>query len=155
MGEEQWEAFCRSFGREAWLTDTRLATGQRRVDHRDWLIPEVAAIFKQWTKADLAARLEQLELPYAPVNKPGDLFADPHLNASGGLTDIRLPDGRGARTPLLPISMDGQRLQNRRDPPQIGQHTGTVLTEIGMNANEIAALQASGTIAIAPAPAPA
>jgi crotonobetainyl-CoA:carnitine CoA-transferase CaiB-like acyl-CoA transferase len=97
VGEEQWAAFCRAFDREAWLGDPRFATGQGRVDHRDWLIPEIAKIFRQWTKADLAAALERLELPYAPVNKPGDLFADPHLNASGGLADIHLPDGQSAK----------------------------------------------------------
>ncbi len=148
VGEEQWLSFCRAFDREAWLSDPRLATGQDRVDHRSWLIPEIAKIFKQWTKADLAATLEKLDLPYAPVNKPGDLFADPHLNASGGLTDIQLPDGRTAKTPLLPVSMDGQRLQNRRNPPQIGQHTRDVLNEIGLTSSDIVELQRSGTIAV-------
>jgi crotonobetainyl-CoA:carnitine CoA-transferase CaiB-like acyl-CoA transferase len=147
VGEEQWQAFCHAFDRKDWLADPRLASGNGRVDNRDWLIPEIAKIFAQWTKADLAATLEKLDLPYAPVNKPGDLFADPHLNASGGLTDIELPDGRPARTPLLPISMDGQRLPNRYDPPQIGEHTRDVLNEIGLTSNEIAELQRSGAIA--------
>jgi crotonobetainyl-CoA:carnitine CoA-transferase CaiB-like acyl-CoA transferase len=150
VGEEQWQSFCRAFDCEAWLSDPRLATGNGRVDHRRWLIPEIARIFKQWTKDDLAATLEKLDLPYAPVNKPGDLFADPHLNASGGLTDIQLTDGRPARTPLLPVSMDGQRLQNRHDPPQIGQHTRDVLKDIGLAEDEIAQLERSGTIAVTP-----
>jgi crotonobetainyl-CoA:carnitine CoA-transferase CaiB-like acyl-CoA transferase len=149
VGEEQWQSFCRTFDREAWLSDPRLATGNGRVDHRSWLIPEIAKIFKQWTKDDLAATLEKLDLPCAPVNKPGDLFADPHLNASGGLTDIQLTDGRRAKTPLLPVSMDGHRLQNRHDPPQIGQHTRDVLKEIGLTAGEIAQLELSGTVAVA------
>jgi crotonobetainyl-CoA:carnitine CoA-transferase CaiB-like acyl-CoA transferase len=148
VGEEQWQAFCGAFDRADWLRDPRFATGQDRVDQRGWLIPEIAKIFKQWTKADLSAVLERLDLPYAPVNKPGDLFADPHLNASGGLADIHLPDGRSAKTPLLPVSMDGQRLQNRRDPPQIGQHTHDVLNEIGFSLNDVAELQRSGAIAI-------
>jgi crotonobetainyl-CoA:carnitine CoA-transferase CaiB-like acyl-CoA transferase len=92
--------------------------------------------------------LERLGLPYAPVNKPGDLFTDPHLNASGGLADIHLTDGRSARTPLLPVSMDGQRLQNRRDPPQIGQDTRDVLNEIGFSLSDVADLQRSGAIAM-------
>ena len=146
VGEEQWQAFCGAFDRAGWLTDPRFATGQDRVDQRGWLIPEIAKIFKEWTKADLSAVLEKLDLPYAPVNKPGDLFGDPHLNASGGLADIHLTDGRSARTPLLPVSMDGQRLQNRRDPPQIGQHTRDVLNEIGFSSNEAAELQRSGAI---------
>jgi crotonobetainyl-CoA:carnitine CoA-transferase CaiB-like acyl-CoA transferase len=148
VGEEQWQAFCRAFDREIWLSDPRFASGQDRVDCRGWLIPEIASIFKQWAKAELSAVLEKLGLPYAPVNKPGDLFTDQHLNASGGLTDIRLPDGRSARTPLLPISMDGQRLQNRSDPPQIGQHSQDVLNELGFSSIDIAKLARSGAIAM-------
>jgi crotonobetainyl-CoA:carnitine CoA-transferase CaiB-like acyl-CoA transferase len=152
VGEEQWEAFCRAFDRESWLADPRFATSNDRVDHRGWLIPEIAKIFKQWDKADLAARLEQLDLPYAPVNKPGDLFDDPHLNQSGGLTNIHLPDGGEAKTPLLPISMDGRRLPNRYDPPQIGEQTREILSEIGVSSSEIETLRKAGTIRIAPGP---
>ncbi len=65
---------------------------------------------------------------------------------AGSLADIHLTDGRSAKTPLLPVSMDGQRLQNRRDPPQIGQHTNDVLNEIGFSSNEAAELQRSGAI---------
>ncbi|MBR0724519.1 CaiB/BaiF CoA transferase family protein [Bradyrhizobium manausense] len=153
VGEEQWAAFCRAFDREAWLNDPRFVTSQDRVDHRDWLIPEIAKIFAQWDKSALAQKLDQLDLPYAPVNKPGDLFDDPHLNASGGLIDIALPDGGRARTPLLPVSMDGQRLPNRYDPPRVGEHTNDVLTEIGCSPQEIAELTASGIVTAKPAAA--
>ncbi|MBR0688021.1 CoA transferase [Bradyrhizobium manausense] len=153
VGEEQWAAFCRAFDREAWLNDPRFVTSQDRVDHRDWLIPEIAKIFAQWDKSALAQKLDQLDLPYAPVNKPGDLFDDPHLNASGGLIDIALPDGGHARTPLLPVSMDGQRLPNRYDPPRVGEHTNDVLTEIGCSPQEIAELTASGIVTAKPAAA--
>ncbi|MBR0832574.1 CoA transferase [Bradyrhizobium manausense] len=153
VGEEQWAAFCRAFDREAWLNDPRFVTSQYRVDHRDWLIPEIAKIFAQWDKSALAQKLDQLDLPYAPVNKPGDLFDDPHLNASGGLIDIALPDGGHARTPLLPVSMDGQRLPNRYDPPRVGEHTNDVLTEIGCSPQEIAELTASGIVTAKPAAA--
>jgi len=150
VGEEQWQAFCRAFDRESWLNDPRFVTSQDRVDHRDWLIPEIAKIFAQWDKSALAEKLDQLDLPYAPVNKPGDLFDDPHLNASGGLIDIALPDGRHARTPLLPVSMDGQRLPNRYDPPKVGEHTRDVLTEIGCTPQEIAELAATGIVTAKP-----
>ena len=148
VGEEQWEAFCRTFGKEEWLADRGLATHQGRVDQRARTIPEIARIFRQWPSGELVATLERLDLPFAPVNKPGDLFDDPHLAASGGLLEVGLPDGRVVMTPALPISVDGARLANRRDPPRIGEHTREVLTEIGYAAGDIDDLARSGAITL-------
>jgi crotonobetainyl-CoA:carnitine CoA-transferase CaiB-like acyl-CoA transferase len=132
VGEEQWEGFCRTFGRAEWLADPRLSTSQGRVDERVWIIPEIASILKTRNMAVLCPVLEKLGLPFAPVNKPGDLFGDPHLNASGGLMDLTITDGRTVRTPALPFSIDGNRLEKRRDPPQVGEHTDDILRELGL-----------------------
>jgi crotonobetainyl-CoA:carnitine CoA-transferase CaiB-like acyl-CoA transferase len=151
VGEEHWTGFCRTFGREAWLADPRLATNQGRVAERGWMIPDIAGIFRAWTAADLTVELERLELPFAPVNQPGDLLADPHLLQSGGLVDVALPDGRSAKTPALPIAVDGERLPNRRNPPKIGEHTTAILAEIGYTAEETQRLIASKTVGCAAA----
>ena len=145
VGEEHWQGFCRAFGRESWLSDPRLATSQGRVDQRGWVIPEIAGIFATWEIGALSKELEQLDLPFAPVNTPSDLFDDPHLLASGGLLDVTLPSGVHARTPALPISIDGKRLQKRRDPPKIGEHTGEVLANLDYSAAEIAIMIRDGT----------
>ena len=110
------------------------------------MIPEIAAHLPAMAGRGARRHAGRLDLPFAPVNKPGDLFDDPHLAASGGLLDIRLPDGRTAKTPALPISIDGARLANRRDPPRIGEHTREVLTDIGYAAGEIDDLARSGAI---------
>ncbi|POR52436.1 CaiB/BaiF CoA transferase family protein [Bosea psychrotolerans] len=130
VGEEHWDGFCRAFGCEAWLEDPRLATSQGRVDNRSWIIPEIAAIIAGYDIAQLCPILERLGLPFAPVNRPGDLFDDPHLNASEGLLELTLNDGRKVKTPALPFTFDGQRLKKRRDPPAVGQHTQEVLAEL-------------------------
>ena len=50
--------------------------------------------------------------------KPEDLFDDPHLKASGGLTDITLMNGTKTQVPILPIEMDGRRFGTRLDLPK-------------------------------------
>ena len=145
VGKEHWQGFCGAFGREKWLSDPRLATSQGRVDQRGWIIPEIAALFATWEIGALSKQLEKLDLPFAPVNTPSDLFDDPHLLASGGLLNVTLPSGVHARTPALPISIDGKRLQKRRDPPKIGEHTGEVLANLGYSAAEIAIMIRDGT----------
>jgi crotonobetainyl-CoA:carnitine CoA-transferase CaiB-like acyl-CoA transferase len=80
-------------------------------------------------------------LPYAPIRAPHELLDDPHLLETGALADIALPDGANAgatiKTTLLPLTMNGEMLGVRRDPPQLGEGTSEVLTQLGYDDTEI------------------
>ena len=129
--DTQWRLFCASFGLAALRDDPALATQAQRVAERARVIPAVAAALGAFTKHGLMERCEALGLPYAPIAKPVDLFDDPHLNGSGGLVPLTLPDGRPIRLPGLPIALDGERLAQRHDLPTAGAHTAEILAEIG------------------------
>lgn len=137
VSDTQWKQFCEAFGRADLLADDSLATNVQRVHARDRLIPIVAEVFKAFTKAELMAKCEATGLPFAPITKPEDLFGDPHLNASGGLLDITLPDGTPTKLPALPLEMAGRRFGVRRDLPGIGADARDVLGELGYAAAEI------------------
>jgi crotonobetainyl-CoA:carnitine CoA-transferase CaiB-like acyl-CoA transferase len=116
--DTQWPAFCGAFGLEDLAADPTLATKQQRVGQRSRTLPRIAAAVRGWSKADLMAKCEALGLPFAPIGRPADLFDDPHLNGSGGLVPLTLPDGRALSLPALPVSLDGARpggLGPRRD----------------------------------------
>jgi crotonobetainyl-CoA:carnitine CoA-transferase CaiB-like acyl-CoA transferase len=85
-------------------------------------------------------------LPFAPITRPEQLFDDPHLRATGGLAPSTLPDGREARLPLLPLSLDGQRLPLRRPAPQLGADNAALLAALGYGEQEVAALRAEGVV---------
>ena len=147
--DTQWAVFCREFGFADLAADARIATNTGRVQSRDWLIPELQKRLGVFDAATLSARFEAMGLPFAPIVRPEQLFDDPHLNASGGLLPISLPDGRKAKLPALPIAIDGERPGLRHDAPRVGEHGREVLAEAGLAAGEIEALVAEGVVRIA------
>jgi crotonobetainyl-CoA:carnitine CoA-transferase CaiB-like acyl-CoA transferase len=138
--DTQWEIFCREFGEKELEADARLKTNAQRVKEREWLIPRLGELFKAWEQGKLEKRLEAIGLPYAPIAKPWDLLDDPHLKASGGLFDTKLPNGKTIRIPALPLAFDGKRLPKRNDPPAIGEGSRELLAALGCSKDEIAGL---------------
>ncbi|MFN7855741.1 MAG: CaiB/BaiF CoA transferase family protein [Acidovorax sp.] len=151
VSDAQWLTFCDALGFADLKADPRLATNNDRVRARPTLIPDLRARLAGYSASALAAIFEAHGLPFAPISRPDQLLDDPHLNATGGLADITLPDGeragQTARTTLFPLRMDGQRLGVRLQPPVLGQHTAELLQELGYTAEQIAALRASRAVA--------
>jgi crotonobetainyl-CoA:carnitine CoA-transferase CaiB-like acyl-CoA transferase len=147
--DTQWKIFCEAFGLQGLLDDPALKTNPQRVEARPRILPIVTDIFGRMGKQELMDKCEKLGLPFAPIAKPEDLFDDPHLNASSGLTPVTLLNGEKTKVPVLPIEMDGQRFGTRLDVPAVGEHTREVLAALGydeatidrMVADEIVATQ--------------
>ena len=135
--DTQWKIFCEAFGLAGLLADPALKTNPQRVEARPRIIPIVTAIFAGMSKQELMDKCETLGLPFAPIAKPEDLFDDPHLNASGGLTPVTLPDGTKTKVPNLPIEMDGARFGTRLDLPRIGEHTRELLASLGYRGEDV------------------
>jgi crotonobetainyl-CoA:carnitine CoA-transferase CaiB-like acyl-CoA transferase len=146
VSDSLWEKFCAAFELTGLGADPRYRTNSQRVQARDTLLPQVRELFKGYTKAALVEKLERTGLPFAPIGKPEDMFDDPHLNASGGLGGVTLPDGTRTRLPLLPVELDGRRPTQGGDLPGIGAHTREVLRGLGVGDDELETLAAGKAI---------
>ena len=143
VSDSQWIAFCHAFGLNSLLADVRLSSNNDRVLAREWMIPMLRNRMALHSAAELGAMFEENSLPFAPITKPQELFADPHLLATGGLAAMALPDGRTTHAPLLPITLDGERPSLRMNPPSVGEHTRELLSEVGYTCAQIAAMEAA------------
>ncbi len=107
--DTQWSAFCTEFALPDLATDPKLATNRDRVLAREAFMPRLRALFATMPRAAVLETCERIGLPFAPINRPEDMFEDPHLNHPGAMLPITLPDGKTTRIPALPIEIDGQR----------------------------------------------
>ncbi|MDQ7747211.1 CaiB/BaiF CoA transferase family protein [Hydrogenophaga pseudoflava] len=151
VSDPQWVTFCDALGFADLKADPQYPDNNARVKLRPQLLPILRERLARWRAADLAALFEKVGLPFAPIRKPEELYADEHLLATGGLADITLPDGERAgqtvKTTLFPFTLDGQRPGVRLDPPAMGAHTAELLHGLGYAESDIEQLRRQRAVA--------
>ena len=151
VSDAQWLSFCDVLGLPDLKADPALTTNNDRVRVRPQLLATLRERLAQRSAAELSELFERAGLPYAPIRRPEDLYDDPHLLATGGLADIELPDGDKAgqtvKTTLFPITLAGERLPVRLQPPRFGAHTSELLAGLGYRDDEIEALREGAVVA--------
>lgn len=136
-GDAQWRTLCNIVGRGDLVADPRLSTNNDRVLAREWLIPTLSETLREFCPEMLTAAFEAGNVPFAEIRKPHELFDDLHLRASGGLAKLQVADGSETEVPLLPIALEGKRLQPRMPIAAVGEHTEKVLASVGIETGEI------------------
>jgi crotonobetainyl-CoA:carnitine CoA-transferase CaiB-like acyl-CoA transferase len=149
VSDTQWQIFCDAFGFSQLKGDPRLASNNLRVAAREWLMPILRAELAKLDAPEISRRFETAGLPYAPIAKPHELLDDKHLLDTGGLAKVSLPaDASGAGkaidtyVPLLPLTLNNERLPLRRNPPTLGADTREILIGLGYASEEIEGLVA-------------
>ena len=137
VSDGQWTKFCNAFSLHHWNDQDGYRTNNERVAKRDEIIPHLRSLFAEQEKKELLATFETIGLPFAPIAKPVDLLDDPHLNESNGLLEVKTPEGKKVPLPALPVSIDGQRPFLRFHPPKIGEHTFSLMRDIGLSSKQI------------------
>ena len=136
-----WQAFCRLAGEPALAKDPRFATGADRVANRATIVPLVANILRHRTRSEWLAQLAEHGIPSSPLNSLGELSRHPHTEASGMI----LHDDE-FRAVAAPLRAGGRRLDLKRRPPRIGEHSREILAEAGFDTAAAEQLISDGVV---------
>ncbi|ARF53793.1 CaiB/BaiF CoA transferase family protein [Streptomyces gilvosporeus] len=146
QNEREWAALCEQFLRRPDLVDDpRFATGSARVAHREELNAIVTGRFGECDSGEVRALLDKAGIANAGVNDIEEFLAHPVLDARGRWRDVRIPGGATVAALLPPVDLAGVTVR-MGDVPAVGEHTETVLAELGYGTAEIGALRADHVI---------
>jgi crotonobetainyl-CoA:carnitine CoA-transferase CaiB-like acyl-CoA transferase len=140
--EGHWQSFCKEFGLQEFLDDPALRTTTDRILARERIIPRVAEEIKRWDVAELSTKLDALNICFSPINRPEDLFNDPHVLRPGGLVNNVNADGAPFRAPALPVEWNGVNLGEGLKVAALGADTEAVRAALGKH--EIRAAKTAG-----------
>ncbi|MFO1225436.1 CaiB/BaiF CoA transferase family protein [Roseateles sp.] len=146
-GDSIFKRLMTAIGREDLGQDPQLATNAGRVQR----VAEIDAAIGAWTAPraveDVLSALEAASVPAGKVYTAADIAADPHYRARDMLLQQRTRDGFEVMVPGVVPKLLGTPGQLRIPAPRLGEDTDAVLREIGLSAEQIAALRERGVVA--------
>jgi crotonobetainyl-CoA:carnitine CoA-transferase CaiB-like acyl-CoA transferase len=135
-----------TIGRADLAEDPEFAHNDGRAAQSDMLDGAISA----WSSAlpidDVLKALEAAEVPAGRIYNVADIVADPHYQARGMILDADLPGGATVKMPGIVPKLSETPGSVNWQGPALGQHTDSVLGELGMSAADIAQLKHNGVV---------
>ncbi|MBB5418953.1 CoA transferase [Paraburkholderia sp. JPY303] len=121
--------------------------------HNDGRVKQVAMLdqaITEWTShhatEDVLAGLERAEVPAGRIYSVADIVADPHYQARDMLLQAQLPGGASVKMPGIVPKLSDTPGEVRWQGPTLGEHTGSVLSELGFASEDIERLRREGAV---------
>jgi itaconate CoA-transferase len=145
QNEREWVAFCQQVLRRPELaTDERFASNAKRVAARQALRTIIVETFASLTAEQVVERLDEAQIANARMNDMHDVWKHPQLQARRRWTQVDTPAGP---IPALLPPGDTEAFAPRMDAvPALGQHTDSILAELGWSSTDIQALRSTGAL---------
>ncbi len=144
---KNWIAFTDGLGRPDLRQDPRFSDKEARERNYETLHGLVAEHVKQHPRAYWLGRLEEFDVPCAPIYGLGEVFLDPLVTSLGILHQVPDPRGRPRSTVGAGVSLSATPTVPAERAPLAGEHNRAILARLGFGPEEIEDLERRGVIA--------
>lgn len=138
-----WKTLCEAIGRPD-LLDDAFAMGDRRAE----VIAQLSELFLTRTRAQWMELFADRDVCVGPVNAFGEALNDAQVRARSMAFEADVPGAEGWTHIGDPLKFESSPTQTslRLPPPQMGEHTESVLASLGFSGDDIADLRGAGAI---------
>jgi len=133
-------------GRADLADDPALAHNDGRAKQCAMLDQAITAWTSHHATDDVLAALERAEVPAGRIYSVADIVADPHYQARDMLLQAQLPGGASVKMPGIVPKLSDTPGEVRWSGPALGEHTGSVLSELGFASDDIERLRREGAV---------
>ncbi len=144
--QANWERIVKAIGLPGLADDPRFRTNADRMRNLEALTPLIAERLRTRTSAEWIRELEALGIPAGPVNRIGDMLADPQVAAREMVVDVEHSRAGRMKTLGTPVKFSQTPASIRRGAPLLGEHTREVLGSLGYSTAEIDRLESEGAV---------
>jgi len=145
QNEREWVQFCEIVLQNVTLSkDERFNQNFKRNENRKELLAIIDACFSQFTVEQVIVRLEQAQIANARLNDMAGLWKHDQLKARNRWVDVDTPVGQIPA--LLPPGLNDSYEYRMDAIPAVGEHTHTILSEIGLSEEQIQGMAKSQAI---------
>ena len=137
--QEQWSRLVGILGAEELRNDARFANNAARNQNREHLIPILQRHFESLPSELWLSKLKDADIPAAPIQTVGEALGDSQTLARGLVVEMEHPTLRVARSIANPIRFSEQPVVYRMPPPLLGEHSRSILRDLGYSESEVAA----------------
>ena len=145
QNQREWESFCADvLQRPEVTTDSRFTTNDDRHQHRAELLAVIEDVFRTSTANEVAGRLDAAGIANGRVNDVAGVITHPNLIERDRWRSIETPGG-SIQTLRPPAIMHGHD-EPMSAIPEVGQHTTSILHELGYLDDDVIELVAAGAV---------
>ena len=141
---EQWKRMCRAMKLEHLLDDPRFPNGSRRNANHAQLEPILQEAFASRTREEWLQLFDEFDVPSSAINSVAEAIDDEQVRHREMVVEV--PPGSGRKFVDVPIRWRDSEKPASRPAPRLGEHTASILAELGIAARDVEQLQAEGVV---------
>lgn len=146
ISDSEWAGFCKATDRADLLDDDRFNSQGKRAANATERVTLMAEILATRTTADWLKRLDDCDVPCAPVLRRAEVLTNEQVVARELIAEYDHPGVGRVRQARPAARFSATPVRTPSAAPKIGQHSREILQELGYGADEIDALAATMVI---------